>query len=377
MSAEKPPAALTAPMMTPKPPQLSDPELARWIRGNWHTKKIVQISLAHISQNGRSTVSTWDKDKLVNKDPDTIIQEIYTEAQEDARNFKGPQRYGCFFLEEGSQNPSRKFFVVKGVDWEEGEGDEMESEPATGKGHLAQMMRHNEALMRLAIGGAREGQGVLRGIVSDLVQQNRSYQEMHYRVMETYGQLQDRNFERDMDREDKKAMRALKEQAGTMLMGLAPTALSMFASKLSANDEKTQQENQIKMMVTQFARSLTAEQMEKLLEPLSQEQKISFMQLYNSIREEYLASPEGQAELRKVQEAQAAEQAAQQAAAEAAAEAAARAEYERVQAAAQAAAGPVETVSLHVPDVANEEPIEGEIIDPATVLSPPEEAEPA
>jgi len=314
----------------PKSAGMSDPKFARWIRGQYHTKKIGKIELVHASQGGTARLCTWDKDKLAGKDPDTLIQEIYAEAQDDAQNFRGPQRYVIYFYEDGQQGANRKVFVVEGQPSEDEDGElEGSNEPATGKGHLAQMMRHNESYMRMAIGNQRETMGIMKSLLVDVVGELKQHKEVHFKVMDLYSQLQDRVFERDMEREDKKTMRSLKEQAGTMLMSQAPTLLNMFASRLSSSDEKQQRDAQIKLMISQFARSLNSEQMEALLQPLTNDQRIVFMQLYNDLRDEYLASPEGQAEIKRAQEAQAAAQAA---------EAEAKAHVDRVRAEAEAAA---------------------------------------
>jgi hypothetical protein len=137
-----------------KPAILADPVLARWVRSVWHTKRIQRLELHHLSTGGRDHVQTWAQTDISGKEVDLVMQEVWDAASHDAQSFKGPQGYAIFVFEEGRQQPMRRMFKMQGTEWVD--DGETETEPANAKGHLGQLMRHNEAYARLAIGGARE-----------------------------------------------------------------------------------------------------------------------------------------------------------------------------------------------------------------------------
>ena len=338
-----------------KPAAMSDPQLARWIRSVWHTKKISRIEVHHVTTGGRDHLQTWQASDLAGKEIEPLTQEIWDAAAHDAHSFKGVQAYCLFIFEESRPQPMRRMFRMQGTEWEEDNG-ELESEPANARGHLAQLMRHNEAYARLAIGGSREAQSVLKGMLSDVLQQNREMMALQMRVMDSYKELQDRTFEREMDREDKKTVREIKSMVAGEATKLLPILLTKFAT---GDDEKKGAEDQIRMLLMQFAGSLNAQQMEAILGPLSEQQRLVFMALYQKLQEQYQQSAEGQ------REAQAQAQAEAEARAQAEAEAQAQAEEKlRREAETYAAiAAQVEAARSNPEPIAPEPPPEVRVLD--------------
>jgi hypothetical protein len=284
-----------------KPASLADPGLARWVRSVWHTKKIARIEVHHVTTGGRDHIQTWQAGDLAGKEIDPLTQEIWDAAAHDAQSFKGVQAYCIFVFEDGRPQPMRRMFRMAGIEWEEDNG-ELESEPANARGHLSQLMRHNEAYARLAIGGSREAQTILKGLLTDVLQQNREMMALQMRVMDSYKELQDRSFEREMEREDKKTVREIKSMIAGQATNLLPILLTKFAS---GDDEKKGAEDQIRMLLMQFAGSLNAQQMEAILGPLSEQQRLVFMALYQKLQEQHQQSAEGQREAQAQAEAEA------------------------------------------------------------------------
>lgn len=299
-----------------KPAAMNDPQLARWIRSVWHTKKIARIEVHHVSTGGRDHIQTWQAGDLSGKEIEPLTQEIWDAAAHDAQSFKGIQAYCLFIFEDGRPQPMRRMFRMQGTEWEDG-GGELESEPANARGHLAQLMRHNEAYARLAIGGSREAQSVLKGLLADVLAQNREMMALQMRVMDSYKELQDRTFEREMEREDKKTVREIKSMVAGEATKLLPILLTKFAA---GDDEKKGAEDQIRMLLMQFAGSLNAHQMEAILGPLSEQQRLVFMALYQKLQEQYQSSPQGQAEAEQQAQAEAQQRAEAEARAQAEAE---------------------------------------------------------
>jgi hypothetical protein len=93
-------------------------------------------------------------------DVHSLASRIYTSALRDARAFRGSTVYAaCLFTDRdkgGSYSASQAFRVHGGAAAEPLAGAISESEPATESGLTAQLMRHNEACLRLLIGMSSE-----------------------------------------------------------------------------------------------------------------------------------------------------------------------------------------------------------------------------
>jgi hypothetical protein len=285
------------------------PELARWIRGQYHMKKWQRLELRHLSPGGADHVETWDEFEGVS--PDQVLRNVYVAASDDARNFKGNQRYGVFFFEEGRNAPMRKLFWVKGAEWDEDDGFGAESEPANAKGLMSSLMRYNNDIMRVALTGAREQSHIMQRLLGDQMQQNEKLMGMHFQVLELHERLLDKTHERDMKREDDKSTREIKKTVTTLLANqgvqLLPLLLSKFAGAGAAppmepppqmppgeppptqiaqaptspvGDDKG---DKAMHLLKTFAGSLSEAQIMKLMEELSDEQRRTFIDLYGTL----------------------------------------------------------------------------------------------
>ena len=294
------------------------PDMARWIRTQYHTKKWSRLELRHLSPSGGDHVETWNEFEGVT--PDQVLRNVYVAASDDARNFKGNQRYGAFFFEEGRTAPMRKLFWVKGAEWDEDDGFGAESEPANAKGLMSALMRYNNDIMRVALTGAREQSHIMQKLLGDQMQQNDKLMGKHFEVLELHERLLDKSHERDVKREDEKSMREVKKTVTTLVATQGVQMLPMLMAKLmgGGNQEApsgapsaalqtglapTQQivapadpaTGRAMSLLKHFAGSLNEEQMMKLMGDLTPEQQQSFLELYGVLAEQHRKEAEAAA----------------------------------------------------------------------------------
>ena len=293
------------------------PELARWIRGQYHMKKWQRLELRHLSPGGADHVETWDEFEGVS--PDQVLRNVYLAASDDARNFKGNQRYGVFFFEEGRSAPMRKLFWVKGAEWDEEDGFGAESEPANAKGLMSSLMRYNNDIMRVALTGAREQSHIMQRLLGDQMSQNEKLMGMHFQVLELHERLLDKTHERDMKREDEKSSREIKKTVTGLLanqgvqtllpllmakfMGgaeggqppapppemasgspppaqIGPSESAMTSASSAGGDDNG---DRAMHLLRTFAGSLSESQISTLMGQLSDDQKRNFIELYGTL----------------------------------------------------------------------------------------------
>src|SRR5262245_12354067 len=122
--------------------------IARWLRPLLEAveeQRPSRIAIRHVSVNDRhadvSTIAVaeeTDDDALA-----ALAEEIEVAIQNDADGLGGMQRYLVVAL-RGEAQLTRLPFRMAATDEDEA-GEPIDSEPATSKGLLAQLMRHNEA----------------------------------------------------------------------------------------------------------------------------------------------------------------------------------------------------------------------------------------
>lgn len=139
----------------------SSPQIGRWIRkivvpattdqslGRCTKLEVVHFSVNNKPQGAVGQVAiprTFEVDGV-----DTLVREIVEMAQEDANNLhQGIQRYAVFarFEKDANYNPRCYFRIAGKEEYDPDTGGADPSEPADAKGLVAQLMRHNEAIMR-------------------------------------------------------------------------------------------------------------------------------------------------------------------------------------------------------------------------------------
>lgn len=275
-----------------------DINFARWARSQLSTKQISRITLRLQDTSPAGTVvETWEKGQLA-IDTEQIITAIYTAAEMDSRQFSGVQTYFAFFhVDDGKENPVlRSAFRIAGGQTHLSEDMSLEgSEGPTGKGIIAQQMRHNEILLKLVTVGTQQTQNTMMSLVRELTNRLERVETREVRVMELHETLQDKTFERDMKRENQKSMREVATTLGNQLLpmigaklmgagGGPPPPPPVTAPPAAPEDPQqptpASQEAQVLAFIQQLVISFTDEQIMAMAGSMDQTQRDGFLQVY-------------------------------------------------------------------------------------------------
>jgi len=210
----------------------------------------------------------------------SLAETILARAQEDADGSGGLQRYTLqLFEREGAKPVGRYPFRMRGEEdpeWDEPAGEEA----PTSKGLLTQMMRHNEATVRVMVQSAGTLTGVmarrmesLENMVGKLVEQRQSDLEILERALS-------QQHERDMtmlvtDNEEKRKDRMIQK-----VEMLLPAVLhKLTGHKLLPGDTDPNM-----ILVKELVNSMSPEQIMRIRTNLSQEQQILLFELLQATR---------------------------------------------------------------------------------------------
>ena len=165
-----------------------------------------------------------------------VVDEIVEAAVEDAMQVgRGTVRFKV--IVEKMPKAGRVAFTLKVPKNDEFSSDDLEEidELATHKGVLSQLMRHQEKVMKVGLGGASKNQDSLLRQLESAQKRITELEERHMENTKVYEELLSGRHARDLelrklDNEEKR-----KEQIGGMLMNVAP----MLIGKLMAGKSAT------------------------------------------------------------------------------------------------------------------------------------------
>jgi hypothetical protein len=210
-----------------------EPTLARWTRGVYMSggRKPERFELRHDSQSGEHRVDGWDAESVAAQDmsPDQLAEVILERAQEDAAHYRGPQKYAVVVYRENGDGTydARTFLRCQGGNPDLNDTIE-ETEAPNERGQTSQMMRHNEALMRMHLEGTREMMRFMKDIASEVRAENMHLRQREKDTIDAYAAFQDKRDERAlaMKRE------ALKEKMADQMFDKANILIPIALGKL-------------------------------------------------------------------------------------------------------------------------------------------------
>lgn len=236
---------------------------------------ILNIDVPHV--DGPPT-DDWIADQI------KLIEDITTA---DAAGAGGTQAYVVFsFHGEDAEKPTSRFSLRMAGDPSLEDAD-IESEPATKTGVLAQLMRHNEAIMRTS--------ALQTSTVMTLMQRTTQQQaaiieklvEEKFNNIGTVEALLSQKNERDIEIMKASRDMEMKEKAFDTLKMLAPTVMNKLLTSGNPQNVATPQAISARdQQLAALADSMTTEQLEALQKVFNTEQLMTFIDVFSQIKKQ-------------------------------------------------------------------------------------------
>ena len=159
-------------------------------------------------------------------------------------------------------------------------GGELDSEPPTPMGLVSQLMRHNEALMKMAVLGSQQSLNNLSRENSRLMDQSERGFERQLEFVRLSEEMQSQKVEREAASFEAASKEARKNEFFQKIMMLAPTVINRIAKAPILPETTTP----LTEMIDGFGSSLRDEQIGKLMSILSADQQITLVEILQTIR---------------------------------------------------------------------------------------------
>jgi hypothetical protein len=253
----------------------SAPQVGRWVRHHVFNQSdehgdCYKFVIKHITVNKKANGDVGevkvDPHIRENNGLDHLIDEICTMAQQDANAMReGVQTYGIFAYYRKSDFTPRTYFRVaaeEAFDQSENNGHDP-SEPATERGHLAQMMRHNEALARLSVVNT---QNLIETLMRDNASQRAVLEKQGAQIMDAAALIQESLDNSTARRIAEKEAATKQELVGSMLEHVK-LMLPVIVNKLAGQKITPESDPSFTLLASLFE-SLTREQQQRLFTEL-------------------------------------------------------------------------------------------------------------
>jgi hypothetical protein len=208
--------------------------IARWLRGlagELGEEAAPSFILRHVSINDRHVdVATFAKQKLSLEETalGELVKRIGDAADTDADGLGGVQRYIVVAIVDDHQVGRLPMRCAQGVD---GAIEPIESEPATSKGLLGQLMRHNEAQTRLFTVSMGQIFGTMQRTISRLEDRAEIGEERRLEAVQITEKLLSEEQTRDLEAQKAAFNQELKYEAFQKFMGVLPQILGFLGGK--------------------------------------------------------------------------------------------------------------------------------------------------
>ncbi|MHB2027583.1 MAG: hypothetical protein ACYCPT_02045 [Acidimicrobiales bacterium] len=256
----------------------------RSVRGFMGTGPTARINVQHLHADGsEGRAGFLEGEKITGKTatPDAVADEIVEIIENDAKLWRGTNRYVVLFYRPGEREHSARCGVVVQNDKAVLRDSLEESEPANDKGLTSMAMRHMESMMTrmnnmvdMFLKAASDKERIQAEQLSQA-------DNARIRLLQLEQDLLDRKEERHLkiareaktDKLVEKGVETVMMLGGPLLGKLLPGAQGQAVAADA--------------MTIQLMASLTPEQIQALATVLTPEQGAVFLELYKSLRERY------------------------------------------------------------------------------------------
>lgn len=243
-----------------------------------------KLVLRHVGGNTSKDGDLWDAkishdDQIVTLPEEEIIEMVHDiehAANADADGLGGVQKYKLLAYFSRESVPRRFTFRMKGSGDDLEDEDEMGlTEPASKRGHLGQMMRHNEAIMRISVMGQSQVSSLMQRTIANQQNQIESLLKDRRDTLEMTENLKSKQHERELATLEAEHNASMKERAFEKGSMLIPAVVNRIAGRKILAESATPAEQ----LMLSLAESLTQKQLENLLSTMGPEQRITFLEL--------------------------------------------------------------------------------------------------
>ena len=217
-----------------------------------------------------------------------LANTIHARAADDGRHFPGKSLYGVFAFRGGTY-VDRLFFSVEGEEDEQRFG----MRDANLSGVTTQLMRHNEANARLAIGQTLDVITHYRSLLAAREKRIEELETKYWKVAELYERLTSMQHDRDLEvlrlQQSDKRQEFLRDKLDMITPVLMSKVMPGVAKGGALGEE----------LIRQFLKSLSPQQMEAIVGSLSPEQAAVINEVYVTYGEREVAKEEAKKNAKK------------------------------------------------------------------------------
>ena len=261
----------------------------KWARGQVYNEredfgKCVRFVLRHLTSGTKAgsevlTIDTKDPDD--DKLTDWRI-ELEAAATQDASGIGGLQSYVVQSFFEHSKTHVARFTFRVDAGNEDEEGDVNTTEGPTATGLTAQLMRHNEALVRTSILGTQQ---VVQTLQRTVTRQSEMLEKLFDEKIENLSSIEDllsKKHERELTTKKQERDDEMRAQ----LLDSAKLLLPVVVNKLSGKKLLPEPQSEKEAMLAALISQLQPEQFDGILKILTPAQQLAMVELISSMQGE-------------------------------------------------------------------------------------------
>lgn len=262
-------------------------KIENWLRREVLTEKpqgcVVRFELRHLPLGSKKGQEVMVFEPVGDPPEDTwfteLSAEVYANADGDATGIGGVQTYvlQSFRKKDPSKATARHTFRINGD--EDSDESGFSSEPATGKGLLAQLMRHTEVLQRTLTATTASAMSSSQRQIAQLQEQNERLMVDRFETVKLYEELLSHKQERELAVQESERNGRLMEDGVKTLKLLAPIAVNKLAGKEVIPQEKDAKD----LALLEFFQSLTKEQQVEIYKTLTEAQRATLGELMTTM----------------------------------------------------------------------------------------------
>ncbi len=259
-------------------------KITAWLAGELarvEHRQMIRLELLSAQQGFKGEpIQTWERQDSPEMfevgNADNLVSDIVRQAQEYADSFgQGTHRF-VLRTEQYLGGKAKHAFRIQSEDSEESEAGGSDAPNMTGL--LAQVLRHNEVLLRTHLQGSTAMVATLARRLGDneeyvaklLSERNRQFDELE--------EARSKQTDRDLELMKLTNSESRKEAGFQKLLQLAPAVVNRLAGKSLIPEKQTP----LELMISDLAKSLSPDQVQTIASVLNPQQQITLMEAFRA-----------------------------------------------------------------------------------------------